>query len=96
MYNRFINNGSAQADSGNGSIAITNGGAIAQFSDEDVEFDEDRNNARRIRHSSRDIPEEVNIQYNYFEYLALPVCLGLSDGFFWYCSCLHQTQHHHH
>ena len=67
MYNRFINNGSAQADSGNGSIAITNGGAIAQFSDEDVEFDEDRNNTRRIRHSSRDIPEEVNIQNNYFE-----------------------------
>ena len=67
LYNRFINNGSAQADSGNGSIAITNGGAIAQFSDEDVEFDEDRNNARRIRHSSRDIPEEVNIQNNYFE-----------------------------
>ena len=67
MYNRFINNGSTQADSGNGSIAITNGGAIAQFSDEDVEFDEDRNNARRIRHSSRDIPEELNIQNNYFE-----------------------------
>jgi len=67
MYNRFINNGSAQADSGNGSIAITNGGAIGHFSDEDVEFDEDRNNARRIRHSSRDIPEELNIQNNYFE-----------------------------
>jgi hypothetical protein len=67
MYNRFINNGSTQADSANGSIAITNGGAIAQFSDEDVEFDEDRNNARRIRHSSRDIPEELNIQNNYFE-----------------------------
>ena len=67
MYNRFINNGSAQADSGNGSIAITNGGAIGHFSDEDVEFDEDRNNTRRIRHSSRDIPEELNIQNNYFE-----------------------------
>ena len=67
MYNRFINNGSVQADSGNGSIAVTNGGAIGQFSDEDVEFDEDRNNARRIRHSSRNIPEEVNIQNNYFE-----------------------------
>jgi len=67
MYNRFINNGSAQSDSGSGSINIANGGAIAQFSDEDVEFDEDRNNARRIRHSSRDIPEEVNIQNNYFE-----------------------------
>ena len=67
MYNRFINNGSTQADSGNGSIAITNGGAIGHFSDDDVEFDEDRNNARRIRHSSRDIPEELNIQNNYFE-----------------------------
>ena len=67
MYNRFINNGSAQSDSGSGSINIANGGAIAQFSDEDVEFDEDRN-FRRIRHSSRDIPEEVNIQNNYFVY----------------------------
>ena len=66
-YNRFINNGSAQSDSDGGSINITNGGAIAHFSDEDVEFDEDRNNVRRIRHSSRDIPEEVNIQNNYFE-----------------------------
>ena len=66
-YNRFINNGSAQSDSDGGSINLTNGGAIAHFSDEDVEFDEDRNNARRIRDSSRDIPEEVNIQNNYFE-----------------------------
>ena len=68
MYNRFINNGSTQADIGNGSIAITNGGAIGHFSDDDVEFDEDRNNTRRIRHSSRDIPEELNIQNNYIEY----------------------------
>ncbi len=67
MYNRFINNGSVQADSGNGSLAITNGGAIGHFNDNDVEFDEDRDNARNIRHSSRDIPEEVNIQNNYFE-----------------------------
>ena len=67
MYNRFINNGSFQADSGNGSLAITNGGAIGHFDDSDVEFDEDRNNSRRIRQSSRDIPEEVNIQNNYFE-----------------------------
>ena len=66
-YNRFINNGSTQSDDDGGSINITNGGGIAHFSDEDVEFDEDRNNSRTVRHSSRDIPEQVNIQNNYFE-----------------------------
>ena len=67
MYNRFINNGRGPADDGNGSLAISNGGAIGHFDDDDVEFDEDRSNARRTRQSIRDIPEEVNIQNNYFE-----------------------------
>lgn len=66
-YNRFINNGRVPTDGGNGSLAILNGGAIGHFDDNDVEFDEDRSSARRTRHSSRDIPEEVNIQNNYFE-----------------------------
>ena len=66
MYNRFINNG-GQADGGNDPLAVTNGGAISHYDTEDVEFDEDRNNSRRNRHSSRDIPEELNIQNNYFE-----------------------------
>ena len=66
-YNRFINNGRVPTDGGNGSLAISNGGAIGHFDDNDVEFDEDRSSARRTRHSSRDIPEEVNIQNNYFE-----------------------------
>ena len=66
-YNRFIDNGtSGQAGDWNASLPTTNGGALAHF-DDDIEFDEDRNNARRIRHSSRDIPEELNIQNNYFE-----------------------------
>ena len=68
IYNRFIDNGSsAQADNGNDPLAVTNGGAISHYDTEDVEFDEDRNNSRRNRHSSRDIPEELNIQNNYFE-----------------------------
>ena len=68
MYNRFIDNGSsAQADNGNDPLAVTNGGAISHYDTGDVEFDEDRNNSRRNRHSSRDIPEELNIQNNYFE-----------------------------
>ena len=68
MYNRFIDNGSsAQADNGNDPLAVTNGGAISHYDTGDVEFDEDRNNARSNRHSSRDIPEELNIQNNYFE-----------------------------
>ena len=66
-YNRFINNGKVPTDDGNGSLAILNGGAIGHFDDNDVEFDEDRSSARRTRHLSRDIPEEVNIQNNYFE-----------------------------
>jgi len=69
MYNRFMNNGFSHDTGGNNptNIEVANGGAIGHYSSEDVEFDEDRNNSRRNRHSSRDIPEELNIQNNYFE-----------------------------
>ena len=69
MYNRFLNNGFSHDTGGNNptNIEVANGGAIGHYSSEDVEFDEDRNNSRRNRHSSRDIPEELNIQNNYFE-----------------------------
>ena len=68
VYNRFINNGSsAQVDNGNDPLAVMNGGAISHYDTDDVEFDEDRNNIGRNRHPSRDIPEELNIQNNYFE-----------------------------
>ena len=69
MYNRFMNNGFSNDTGGNNptNIEVANGGAIGHYSSEDVEFDEDRNNSRRNRHSSRDIPEELNIQNNYFE-----------------------------
>ena len=87
-YNRFMNNGIA-GDTGQNTA---NGGAISHFSDDDVEFDEDRNHSSgeltyvdfadfdAVRdfilesaldsdesNSSRDIPEELNIQNNYFE-----------------------------
>jgi hypothetical protein len=66
MYNRFINNGFTPGLTGGGTAAA-NGGAISHFSDDDVEFDEDRDHASQNNHSSRDIPEELNIQNNYFE-----------------------------
>ena len=66
MYNRFINNGFTPGLTGGGDAAA-NGGAISHFSDDDVEFDEDRDQASENNHSSRDIPEELNIQNNYFE-----------------------------
>jgi len=65
-YNRFINNGFTPGLTGGGT-ATANGGAISHFADDDVEFDEDRDQASQNNHSSRDIPEELNIQNNYFE-----------------------------
>jgi len=62
-YNRFMNNG-LDTDSGQNTA---NGGAISHFADDDVEFDEDRNNASQNNNSSRDIPEEINFQNNFFE-----------------------------
>ena len=66
MYNRFMNNGFTPGLAGGGDAAV-NGGAISHFADDDVEFDEDRDQASHNNHSSRDIPEELNIQNNYFE-----------------------------
>jgi len=62
-YNRFMNNG-LTGDTGQNT---TNGGAISHFADDDIEFDEDRNHANQSNSNSRDIPEELNIQNNYFE-----------------------------
>jgi len=66
MYNRFINNGFTPGLAGGGT-SVTNGGAISHFADDDVEFDEDRNNSTQNTHSARTIPDEINIQNNYFE-----------------------------
>ena len=69
MYNRFIDNGtSVQTDTGNISVSVTNGGAMGHYGgDDDVEFDEDRGYADQNTGSSRTIPDEMNIQNNYFE-----------------------------
>ena len=68
MYNRFIDNGtSIQADSGNVSVSVTNGGAMGHYSSDDVEFDEDRNIASQNTGSIRTVPTTMNIQNNYFE-----------------------------
>ena len=65
MYNKFINNGNtSMANIGDETLAVTNGGAIGHFDDDDVEFDEDRN---RIRQTVQDIPDVMVIQNNYFE-----------------------------
>ena len=66
MYNRFMSNGTPPVGGGNASQEIANGGAIGQFSDDDVEFDEDRNEHDNNGHASRDIPGTMTIQNNYF------------------------------
>ena len=67
MYNRFMSNGTPPTGGGNATQEIANGGAISQFSDDDVEFDEDRNGNDHNDHGSRDIPGTMTIQNNYFE-----------------------------
>ena len=66
MYNRFMSNGTPPVGGGNASEGIANGGAIGQFSDDDVEFDEDRNEHDNNGRTSRDIPGTMTIQNNYF------------------------------
>ena len=67
-YNRFINNGfEEQAGGGGTSESVADGGAISHYASDDIEFDEDRGNARANTGSSRTIPNEMNIQNNYFE-----------------------------
>ena len=65
-YNRFLNNGTPPVGGGTASQEIANGGAISQFSDDDVEFDEDRNGNSSSNNGSRDIPTTMTIQNNYF------------------------------
>ena len=48
-------------------MAIQNGGAITLYDDDDVEFDEDRDNSGRTTTDSRDVPDTWNVQNNYFE-----------------------------
>ena len=60
-YNRFINNGS-DPDEDN---VVYEGGAIVHYDDDDIEFDEDRNNLA-YNHSSRTVPNVIDFRYNYF------------------------------
>ena len=66
-YNRFVNNGTSQAGGGNATQSIANGGAITLYDDDDVEFDEDRDNSNHQTSSTREIPETMHVQNNYFE-----------------------------
>tara|TARA_Y100000588_G_scaffold278305_1_gene294938 strand:+ start:13625 stop:17209 length:3585 start_codon:yes stop_codon:yes gene_type:complete len=65
-YNRFIDNGFGNENirAGRGG---RQGGAMSHYSDEGVEFDEDRNFSSQGNNSTRDIPGILNIQNNYFE-----------------------------
>ena len=56
-HNRFMNNGVSMFDEDNAVQAIQNGGAITLYDDDDVEFDEDRNNSGRNTSSSREVPD---------------------------------------
>ena len=68
MYNKFINNGNtSMANIGDETLAVTNGGAIGHFDDDDVEFDEDRNGIDQNINQDRNRPNSINIQNNYFE-----------------------------
>jgi len=51
-YNRFMDNGFSGEEGQN----TANGGAISHFSDDDVEFDEDRDNSSQSNNTNRDIP----------------------------------------
>ena len=66
-HNRFMNNGVSMFDEDNAVQAIQNGGAITLYDDDDVEFDEDRDNSGRTTTDSRDVPDTWNVQNNYFE-----------------------------
>ena len=68
MFNKFINNGNtSMGNIGDEILALTNGGAIGHFDDDDVEFDEDRNEIDQNINQDRDRPNSINIQNNYFE-----------------------------
>ena len=68
-YNRFLNNGStSQNDHGGNEDPVTNGGAMSHYNSDDVEFDEDRlNQYSNDTNHTREIPDVMDIQNNYFE-----------------------------
>ena len=66
-HNMFLNNGASVFGEDNASLAIQNGGGITLYNDDDVEFDEDRDNTSQTTTNSRDIPDTWNVQNNYFE-----------------------------
>ena len=67
-YNRFINNGSTSENNQNeDGMATTNGGAMSHYSNDEVEFDEDRLSGYVNTSTNRDIPSTMDIQNNYFE-----------------------------
>ena len=68
-YNRFLNNGStSQNDPGGNEDPVTNGGAMSHYNSDDVEFDEDRlNQYSNETNHTREIPDVMDIQNNYFE-----------------------------
>ncbi|MBH50277.1 MAG: hypothetical protein CMG69_05970, partial [Candidatus Marinimicrobia bacterium] len=69
-YNRFLDNGFGN-DNLRAGRGGRQGGAMGHYSDEGVEFDEDRGfsseSDSQENNSDRDIPETLNIQNNYFE-----------------------------
>lgn len=66
-FNRFINNGTPQIGGGESNQMLADGGAISHYSDEDVEFDEDRLMSNTNMNQNRIIPGTIDIQNNYFE-----------------------------
>tara|TARA_B100000886_G_scaffold244436_1_gene171765 strand:+ start:1015 stop:4017 length:3003 start_codon:yes stop_codon:yes gene_type:complete len=65
MYNRFKNNGTSQIGGGNTAQAhIQNGGAIGIYDDDDVEFDEDRENYGNIDFADMDKVDAYVLEKN--------------------------------
>jgi len=68
-YNRFVENGPSGPQIGGGNTAtnsIADGGALALFDDEDIEFDEDRSRTSQNTTINRNRPTSVSLQNNYF------------------------------
>ena len=68
-YNRFVQNGPSGPQMGGGNTeinSIAEGGALALFDDEDIEFDEDRSGVFQNSTINRNRPTSVNLQNNYF------------------------------
>ncbi len=68
LFNKFLNNGiTSMAVGGNDALNIANGGAISHYDTDDVEFDEDRGSINQNSNLTRNRPNIMNIQNNYFE-----------------------------